>query len=405
MAHPPRGQVLGVTGGPDGAAPGRGGEREQVAHELHALGELLGRVVGDVADGVQGTHRAVARRPFAVLGGLGAPVRVVHDTVADGVYATVRAVARRAGRGAGSAAHAAAPGAARAVTGHPAGQVALGALGGLVADRLARGGGPFALPAVVRHAGHDVPPTAEALRAAHPGAGPSVAVFVHGLGETEAAWSLRARPPAVTHAERLRRDAGLTPVLVRYPSGLALAENGRALAALLERVVAAWPVPVDELVLVGHSMGGLIARHACAAGVREGHAWPALVRHVVALGTPHLGAPLARAAHAAFAALALAPETRALGALLDLRGPGVHDLRDGGPDLPLPPRARLHVVASTAARDPGGLAGRLAGDLLVSVRSAAGGAAPADVVVLGGIDHLGLLAHPRVGDALVQRLR
>jgi hypothetical protein len=257
----------------------------------------------------------------------------------------------------------------------------------------------------VRHAGRDVPLTPEALGAAHPGARPRVAVFVHGLGETEAAWSLRAGPSALTHAERLRRDAGLTPVLVRHPSGLALADNGAALAVLLDGLVAGWPVPVGELVLVGHSMGGLVVRHACAAGAREGHAWPGLVRHVVALGTPHLGAPLARAAHAAFASLALAPETRAIGALLDLRGPGIHDLRDGGPPQALPPGARLHVIASTAARDPGGIAGRLLGDLLVPVASASGGAAEADVVVLGGIDHLGLLAHPRVGEVLVERLR
>ena len=95
----------------------------------------------------------------------------------------------------------------------------------------------------------------------------SVAVFAHGLCETDAAWGLGGGP---TYGERLREDLGHTPVYARYNTGRHISDNGRALAAALEALVEDWPVPVEELVLVGHSMGGLVARSACHYGERDG---------------------------------------------------------------------------------------------------------------------------------------
>src|SRR5207247_2473733 len=127
-----------------------------------------------------------------------------------------------------------------------------------------------------------------------------VVVFLHGLMETEFAWSLGG---AETYGARLGRDLGCTPVFVRYNSGRHVSENGRSLDELLEALVAAWPVEVAELALVGHSMGGLVARSAGhQAGERRAE-WVDRVRHVVSLGTPHMGAPLAQAVHYASAAL------------------------------------------------------------------------------------------------------
>ena len=46
---------------------------------------------------------------------------------------------------------------------------------------------------------------------------------------------------------------------------------------------------------------------------QDGAAWVPHVRHVVSLGTPHMGAPLEQAAHVASAALRALPETRPFG--------------------------------------------------------------------------------------------
>jgi pimeloyl-ACP methyl ester carboxylesterase len=96
-----------------------------------------------------------------------------------------------------------------------------------------------------------------------------VVVFLHGLFETEFSWRLGAGEDGETYGSRLARDLGCTPVDVRYNTGRHISENGRSLSELLEAVVAEWPVEVEEVALVGHSMGGLVARSACH-GRRDG---------------------------------------------------------------------------------------------------------------------------------------
>ena len=94
-------------------------------------------------------------------------------------------------------------------------------------------------------------------------------------------------------------------------------------------MVKAWPVDVAEVVLIGHSMGGLVARSACHYGECDGAGWVGAVRHVFCLGAPHLGAPLEKAANAAGWALTRLPETRPFGAMVNARSAGIKDLRFG----------------------------------------------------------------------------
>jgi pimeloyl-ACP methyl ester carboxylesterase len=183
---------------------------------------------------------------------------------------------------------------------------------------------------------------------------------------------------------------------------------------------------VQDVVLVGHSMGGLVARsalHQAGSGTPDARPWTAFVRDTVTLGTPHLGAPLERGVHRLTHLLTRLPETRPLAALLALRSVGIKDLGRGtlveedwtGRDLDAPGRAahthvpladgaRHFVVLATLARNPSGPAAAVLGDLLVMPRSAVGDtggddrlAFPPDAVArLGGLHHLDLLNHPRV---------
>ena len=88
-------------------------------------------------------------------------------------------------------------------------------------------------------------------------------VFLHGLCENEAYWNRHRDRTGTTYGEALA-GRGWTPVFLRANTGLGLRENGVALAALMQRVVDEWPVPVDRVALVGHSMGALIIRAAGA---------------------------------------------------------------------------------------------------------------------------------------------
>src|SRR6185369_15119122 len=161
------------------------------------------------------------------------------------------------------------------------------------------------------------------------------------------------------------------------------------LASLIERVVTQWPRPVDEVVLIGHSMGGLVIRSATHYGSQSD--WVRLVRAVVLLGAPQLGAPLEKATNVVARALASFDVTRPFAAVLNERSVGIKDLRFGAlrdedwqevdldallanraVDLPWLETAAHYFIAATMTRDPRHPIGMAIGDLLVRTESAFG---------------------------------
>jgi pimeloyl-ACP methyl ester carboxylesterase len=240
-------------------------------------------------------------------------------------------------------------------------------------------------------------------------------VFLHGLSLSEESWWRVAggRRPARSYGDRLGRDLGLTPVYVRYNTGLRISDNGRALSRLLDELTASWPVPVRSIALVGHSMGGLLARSACHCGNIDGAAWVPAVGTVVTLGTPHLGAPLEKGVHVTDWLLSRLPETAPLARPLQARSAGVRDLRLGSvaeedAEVPFLDHATYYFVAAVVSRDPEHPAGRLLGDGLVRYPSASGQGRTRRVPFeigngarLCGVGHLALVNHP----AVYRRLR
>ena len=245
-------------------------------------------------------------------------------------------------------------------------------------------------------------------------------MFVHGLCETEEAWQFGAARHT-PYGARLQTELGYTPLYVRYNTGRHISENGRDFAQLLELVTDNWPVAVDEIVLIGHSMGGLVARSACHYA--DAASWPAKVRHVFTLGAPHRGAPLEKAATLATGALARLPETRGLARALKARSSGIKDLghgylvdedwRDQDPDafvqqagsqIPFLESANHYFVAATVSREPDAPLGRIVGDLLVLRSSAWAHAHPGEPVHfpvdhychVGELNHFDLLNHPAI---------
>ncbi|WP_158604403.1 PGAP1-like alpha/beta domain-containing protein [Nocardioides mangrovicus] len=363
--------------------------------------------LGALALGADLAHDAVLGTVREVHGAIGRRVHGREGRVAGLVYAGVG----HGLRATSSALRSADRSLLRAGVGRPledstGGRVALSALNGLFGDRIHERSPGLSISLAVRRGGRDVAPTSDGFAAAFPGATGEVVCFLHGLGETEDVWRLREREAGTSYPERLA-GLGWTPVQLRANSGLTLAENGVALASLLGDLVAAWPVPVRRLALVGHSMGGLIVRSACAVSSSAGP-WQHLVTDVVTLGTPHLGAPIARALTAGSAGLSLLPESAPFGRFLDHRSAGILDLRDGLPrDVRNLPHARYHLVAGTLARSPRHPVSQVVGDLLVRYPSATGrdrrGAEMfpgADVLHVPGADHFALLNHPDVHRAL-----
>jgi hypothetical protein len=228
----------------------------------------------------------------------------------------------------------------------------------------------------------------------------------------------------------LARNLDYTPLYLHYNSGLHVSSNGGALAALLERLLDAWPHPRARLTLLCHSMGGLVARSAVHQARQAVQRWPGRLDDLVFLGTPHHGAPLERAGNGLDIVLGATPYAAPFARLGKVRSAGITDLRHGflvesdwaGRDrfargtkhrthVPLPDGVRCFSAAATISKVPGDVSARLLGDGLVPFRSALGlhtdparclAFEPAHQWVGHGMNHLDLLNHAEV-DAQVLR--
>lgn len=303
-------------------------------------------------------------------------------------------------------------------------EVLLATLNGVLGDHLERTGNPLAIPLRLLQGGQPLPlHDRTALRAMLPEAGPRVLVLLHGLCMSPSQW--RARAPAENNdIQMLAERLGYRVLHLHYNSGRHIADNGADLADTLQALVDIWPQPIDELVLLGHSMGGLVARSACHAGIERGHTWATRPLRLICLGTPHHGAPLERAGNGVDRLLAALPLVKPFARLGQLRSAGITDLRHGAvlpaglqgkqrftarglppPAPPLPASVELHVLAGTRSAELRGASTRLRGDGLVPVASALGqhanplrdlGVAPERQAVIAGVGHIALLHDPGV---------
>src|SRR5690554_1283769 len=236
-----------------------------------------------------------------------------------------------------------------------------------------------------------------------PTAGQPLVLFLHGLCLHEQGWN---NPAHLAFSDMLRKQ-GFSVARLRYNSGLPIADNSRLLADLLEST------DVSRIVLVGHSMGGLIARSALHQATAASYQWPGQVSHLAALGSPHHGAEAERLGNYANRLLTLSRWSAPLSRIGSLRSAAIQDLRFGSllhsdrertaddllhthdPREPIPvPADVAHLfVAATRTIDKGDK--KLRSDLLVTPASALAENYPGTHAVtrelLYGVDHLQLM--------------
>ena len=266
-------------------------------------------------------------------------------------------------------------------------EAVVAALNGVLGDHLAATGNPLATTMAFRRDGQALVLEPSALAASVPNAGRRLLVLIHGLCMNDLQWSRDGHD----HGAALARELGFTPLYLRYNSGLHVSANGRSLAQQMELLLECWPEPIERVVLLAHSMGGLVARSALHYGAQANHRWPARVDDLLFLGTPHHGAPLERAGHWIDVVLGAAPYAAPFARLTQARSAGITDLRHGslldedwlegdrpgrGADrrrhLPLPDQLRCYAAAASMGQQVGDLKGRLLGDGLVPLDSALG---------------------------------
>lgn len=293
-------------------------------------------------------------------------------------------------------------------------ELAVAILNGAVGDYLGRTRNGLATEMGCYVGGASLSLDRAGLARAFPAATGRIAVLVHGIMCTEDCWTF---PDGRDYGALLAQDLGFTPLYLRYNSGLPIPDNGVALDGLLAAVVAAWPAPIEEIVPIGYSMGGLVVRSACHAAGCGPSPWLSLVRRAIYVGTPHLGAPLERVGRVVARLLHAVPDptTRLVAQIADLRSHGMKDLgdadvrhvdrarrglnlglRDPRHPVPLLPEIEHHLVAGALSGEP--WLATLLGDSVVPVPSATAGPGlpPGNVRVLPGKSHVSLSRDPDV---------
>ena len=397
------------------AAPARlhYGERMSKASPLADV-RGVSRLVVDltvlVTDVVETMHQNIVKRPDVLGRATLDPTRGITGFV----YRSVRGVMRVVGSTIDAVLRPLEPLLAEAPVG-PGRDAVLSVLNGVLGDHLDASANPLAIPMQLRVGGVPLPLDRTVMSQVLPQPRERVVVMVHGLCMSDTMWNRQEHD----HGQSLARDLHADAVYLRYNSGRHISTNGAEFATLLERLVEAWPVPLRDLVLVGHSMGGLIIRSACAAAEGSGHGWMRLLRALVFLGTPHHGAPLERGGHGIDMLFSASPYTVAFARLGQLRSAGITDLRHGSVldhdwrgrervghtgylqhAQPLPRNVPAFAIAGSLSRAAPTHGGKPHGDGLVPVASALGwhddpdmaiGIDPARQWIAYGTGHLNLL--------------
>jgi len=373
---------------------------------------------------VESMHRNIARVP----GVLGAATQERTTGITGLVYRSIRGVTRLVG-GSIDAVLAQLVPLLGEVPSSTEREAVLAALNGVLGDHIAVSGNPLATPMRLRRDGQPLELTSQALAAAIPQPGGKILLLAHGLCMNDRQWRRKGHD----HGAALAADAGFTQVYLHYNSGLHVSINGRAFAGLIEDLLRAWPVPVQELVIIGHSMGGLLARSACHYGKLAGHDWLRHLGKIVFLGTPHHGAPLERGGNWVDVILGVSPYSAAFARLGKIRSAGITDLRYGNLvdedwehrdrfarmkdkriAVPLPEAVRCYAAGASIAKKAGALSEQLLGDGLVPLRSALGQHAnpslsspiPQSRQWIGyGMNHLDLLGRKDVYEQIQQWLK
>lgn len=390
--------------------------------EARDAGIAAGTTLRQLTTLVRGAHLAISDSVGDVVGtalasqgplthGIVGSVRVTQSAVAKGVYAAT-------GLGLNAGARAAGLAAAFRMRGRdverpsvhdaPLAHQIIAAGLGIRGDHFARTAPAIAPDMQVRREGLRVRLTREGLSAAYPMATGEIAVFLHGLCQSEAIW-------------RRMPDLGMTPVKVRYNTGLRISDNGQSLDRLLADLVSGWPVPVERIALIGFSMGGLVIHSALASSPPDS-SWRHLVTDTVTIGSPHHGSPLARGAARMTQRLSGTPRGAWLADFVRERSVGIKDLSHGnlvvddwlGHDPDDLADHRTHPEASDAIRHHaviGVLSGQLpaqvaerVGDIMVPVPSARHEGTemvrtrfmPERTAVVTGAHHLALPSHDEV---------
>ena len=356
--------------------------KKQKDSELQGVTRLLVDATLEVTDLVEAMHRRIAHPPFLPS----TPVQNLITDIAGLAYKNVRWSTKLIGKGADKAL-----GKLASVMGNlkmtEEREVLRSVLNGLIGDHLEKTANPLKIDMQFRKQGEFFQVDRKSIETAYPDVNGKILLMVHGSCMNDVQWKYKEH----NHGEALAEDIVATPVYLYYNTGRHISTNGQAMNLLLEELVKAWPVPVKELVIIGHSMGGLVTRSALHYGQEQKISWTKKLKKILFIGTPHHGASLEKTGNYVEVILKAIPYAKPFARLAKIRGAGVTDLRYGNlldedwqdmdqhtiqgdqrTPVPLPKKTACYSIAGVAGKATASKTKQRLGDNLVGVKSALG---------------------------------
>ena len=239
-----------------------------------------------------------------------------------------------------------------------------------------------------------------------------IVLMIHGSSMNHLQWSKKN----YNYANNLK-EIGYQPIYLYYNTGLHISENGKLLSEIMEKFSKNLK-KTTEIVIISHSMGGLISRSACYYAQKSKYSWINSLKKIIFIGVPHHGAILERSGNFVTNLMDINPYIAPFSRLGKLRSAGITDLRYGSilesdrkgvnrfeciedrrTPVPLPKDIKYYAIATIIGKTSNEMNNTI-GDGLVTVNSALGFSKdskynleiPEDhKKVLNNINHLGQL--------------
>ncbi len=382
---------------------------------LQGITQLITEATTGITDLVEAMHRRVVHPPFLPS----TPVQDLITAIAGITYKNIKWSTRIIGGGLEKALEKLTPvlGSLKTTT---EGEALRSVLNGLVGDYLEQKGNPLQLNMQFRHQSKQLLLNRQSLTDIYPNITGKILVMIHGSCMNDTQWTRKEH----NHGTLLATELDKTPIYLLYNSGRHISTNGKEFSEQLETLVQQWPVSVEEIIIVAHSMGGLVTRSAVYYGQQQKKTWVRQLRKIVFLGTPHHGAPLERTGNYVDIVLESIAYAKPFARLGKVRSAGITDLRYGnlldedwqGFDrfeiqgdqrrhVPLPKRITCYSIAAVIEKTTDPLSPSVRGDTMVDLKSALGQHKNPEKQLLfkrkntwvaDGVSHMGLLNDPKV---------
>ena len=323
------------------------------ADDLRGVSQLAIDATTGVTDLVEAVHRNITH-----MRGITASTENGRTSGLTGViYHGVRSITQIVGEGIDKALEHAAP-ILGSFTDTPEREHLQSALNGVLGDHLFDSQNPLAISMQFRQKGKAINLQSDSLQKSIPNISGKILVLIHGLCMNDRQWQQTRKDGSKhDHGAALQHDFGYTPIYLLYNTGLNITDNGEQFSQILELLSQAWPVAIEEIVFVAHSMGGLVTRSAHYHASKLEHSWPAFTQKIVFLGTPHHGAPLERGGHWFDSLLGATPYAAPFAKIGKIRSAGITDLRYGyildadEVPVPLPDKIQCFAIAGSTSDD------------------------------------------------------